>query len=48
MTSQQPQFIFISGGYDNSCRNLNDVERYDSKRDIWESLPGLNLARYRH
>ena len=49
------RFVFISGGQgcpSNSLNKvpqiLNDVERYDPMRDIWESLPTLNLSRYLH
>ena len=44
----EPQFVFISGGKSQSNLALNDVERYDSIRDHWESLPSLNEARYDH
>ena len=48
MTSLQPQFIFISGGYIQNGQFINAVERYDCMGDRWESLPGLNLARNGH
>ena len=48
MTSLQPQFILISGGYNQDHPALSDVERYDSLNDRWESLPDLNQARNFH
>ena len=47
-TSMQAQFIFISEGYNRDGQIVNDVERYDSMRDRWESLPRLNVARCFH
>ena len=42
LATLQPQFIYISGGINLYDDILNNVERYDSIRDIWISLPGLN------
>ena len=44
----EPRFVYISGGYDQNFVILKDVERYDSIRDRWESLPELNYARMNH
>ena len=44
-TSMEPRYIFISGGIkevDDECEALDLVERYDSVRDLWETLPKLN------
>ena len=39
------RFIFLTGGFNSDNQALNDVERYDSISDTWESLPKLNLER---
>ena len=53
----QARYIFISGGDRGiqneigtviSCPFLNDVERYDSLKNIWESMPKLNFLRKNH
>ena len=46
----QPGFIFISGGISNPFNEdtdiaANDVERYNSVKNIWETLPAMNLPR---
>ena len=48
MISMQPQFIFISGGYDCNLETLNEVERYDCMADKWEGLAFLNIERSEH
>ena len=45
MTSMMPNFIFISGGMSLNGEILKVVERYDSIKDRWVSLPDLNEAR---
>ena len=46
------QFIFISGGcvmYGNfGLTSIATVERYDSLKNLWESLPDLTEARQDH
>ena len=43
------RFVFVSGGLSNqSFETLNVVERYDTVENRWETMPGLNVARFRH
>ena len=41
--------VFASGGLGNhTFETLAAVERYDTSSDQWETMPSLNVPRFRH